>query len=109
MSTTKAFCGRPGCGLARALHPDFHCPGYLEPTRKAPSHEAHTSHIDMSQLRSDLEEALTMAEAFREQDKAIALATDQLKSGLRSKDTDPDLADVYFRAALATLGNLGAS
>ena len=104
---SKAFCGRPGCGLSYALHPDFHCPGYLEPVRKAPSHDAPTSHIDMSQLRSDLEEALTMAEAFVEVDKAIALATQQLKEGLRT--VDADLADVYFRAALATLGNLWAS
>ena len=109
MSTSKAFCGRPGCGLARVLHPNSVCTAYLPPVRKAPSHEAPTSHIDMSQLRSDLEEALTMAEAFVEVDRAIALATSQLKSGLTIRDLDPQGSLVLFRAALATLGNLGAS
>lgn len=32
---TKAFCARPGCGIARAVHGRIGCAGYIAPTSDA--------------------------------------------------------------------------
>jgi hypothetical protein len=115
MSNTKAFCARPGCGIARAAHGVITaaCGNYIDPTSKAGvaiKHAEAATKVESNPVDSHLLDRVLMAGALEHMQGRITRATACLQRGLSYQRAKMDkIAQEQFRAALQALGGLGAS
>lgn len=113
MSSNKAFCARPGCLVAFAVHGQpGSCGNYIAPDSKAGRAvtQAEKTRPAGSPVDSRLLDRILMEGALAHLQGRIKTATTHLQRGLAYQALrEEEKAGVQFRAALRALGTLGAS